>query len=151
MKSYDNVLEDLIEEHLRRADKGNAVSQHAIGLVYKSFAENANHVDERSSSYNKARGYFELAARQNLHSALFVLGELYDQGLGVMKDSSKALYYYEKAAKMNNAPALYKLGTMYFNGFGVPKDLEKAKELITKAAELGHEKAKLFLDNYFTE
>lgn len=73
--------------------------------------------------------------------AQYNLGEMYESGDGVPKDSAKAVEWYQKAAAQGNAGAQSLLGVMYAFGEGVPKDSAKAVEWYQKAAAQGDTKA----------
>jgi Sel1 repeat/PEGA domain len=65
------------------------------------------------------------------------LAAIYDQGLGVTKDATKAASWYRKAAETGNRDATFQLATMYEDGRGVPQDLKQALDWYRKAALLG--------------
>jgi len=67
-----------------------------------------------------------------------MLGDRYEEGLGVPKDEKRALELYAMAAEQDDVTAIYNLGSMYGNGQGTERDMTKAKELFMKAATLGH-------------
>lgn len=97
------------------------------------------------------------------------LGELYQQGHGVPKNTTKAFDLYKRSAEQGHAPAMYALGVMYETGqapapnpitqllinawMGKPRDLEReaqearnremesALQWYTQAADNGHEDA----------
>ena len=77
-------------------------------------------------------------AEQGNAEAQFLFGELYDRGLGVLKDSARASQWYRKAAEQGNAQAQNNLGWMYHNGQGVPEDPAQAAAWLHKAAEQGY-------------
>jgi len=49
-----------------------------------------------------------------------VLGVMYANGKGVLKDDEEAVKWYRKAAVQGNAKAQFNLGIAYENGLGVP-------------------------------
>jgi TPR repeat protein len=63
------------------------------------------------------------------------LGMMYEAGLGVHKDSSKAALWLRKAAEQGVAPAQFDLGELYYHGQGVPQDDKQAAVWFRKAAE----------------
>lgn len=84
----------LTPEHIdgikNAADKGNAVAQVVVGLLY----EGGELVEQ---DYQKARLWYEKAAQQDDASAYFRLGLLYDNGYGVQKDQDQAKKFFESA------------------------------------------------------
>lgn len=57
--------------------------------------------------------YCEREAGQNNEQALFLLGVLYQSGIGVLQDTEKALKFYQKAAMKNHQNAMLNLYVYY--------------------------------------
>ncbi len=91
--------------------------------------------------YKRAAYYFEQAALQGDSTAQYNLGYMYEEGLGVIKDSGRAAYWYEKAAKNGELEAQYNLALLYAHGDGVKQSYEDAIYWYTKAAERGFKEA----------
>ena len=90
------------------------------------------------------------AAAQGDAAAQASLGIIYQNGIGVDQDSTKAVEWYQKAAAQGNAEAQYRLGLMYKVGLGgVPKDKGKAFEWDQKAAAQGHAQAQTLLGSEY--
>ena len=99
-------------------------------------------VNHAEGDYSEARKYYEQAAEKGSGNALYNLGLLYYDGLGVERDYAKARDYYEQAAaKGNKTSPYYNLGWMYEHGEGVNIDYEMALYYYQKAADAGHEDA----------
>lgn len=81
---------------------------------------------------------FERAAQNGFASAQRCLGYVYEKGLGVACDLSKAFYWCECAAKQGNLEAEYSLGVYYAYGMGVPQNYEKALIHFKHTAENGY-------------
>jgi TPR repeat protein len=73
--------------------------------------------------------------------ALFSLGRLRMQGVGLEKDEALAVAYYLEAAEAGHLSAQFNLGLAYFKGRGVEKDTDKAMKWWAKAADAGHSSA----------
>lgn len=67
--------------------------------------------------------------------AAFMLGVMYDRGLGVDKNKKEAIHWYQKAVEKNISVAQFVLGTYYYLGEGVFKNQEKGIQLLTQAAK----------------
>ncbi|HHF3601424.1 TPA: tetratricopeptide repeat protein, partial [Haemophilus influenzae] len=52
----------------------------------------------------------------------FLLGGMYEEGLGVKQDYFEAVKWYRKAADKGDAAAQFNLGVMYSQGQGVKQD-----------------------------
>ena len=105
-------------------------------LAFVMYTEQVLNDDSKSNYGN----IFEKLCQLSLNGdiiAQYQLGNMYDYGYGVEKDSKKAAYWYQKAAEQGYACAQDRLGTAYFIGYGVEKDELKAVEWYGKAAEQG--------------
>ena len=65
------------------------------------------------------------------------VAEVYQNGLGVAQDYSKAHKWFEKAAADGNTAAMINLGRLYEQGLGIAQDFGKALEWFQKAAGAG--------------
>ena len=93
---------------------------------------------ERRPDYERARDYYEIAARNGNHEALIHLGWLYQNGLGVEQNYETARRYYERAAALDNELALINLGNLYQNGLGVEQNHEMARGYYDRADMVGN-------------
>lgn len=91
-------------------------------------------------NYEEAMGKF-LIVPTHRAPADYMIGLMFENGLGTEADMGKAAYWYEEAAKQGHADAAYQLAKLYNKGKGVAEDLPKALMWAEKAAEQGHEKA----------
>ena len=73
--------------------------------------------------------------------AQYILGFLYENGLGVNKDTNEAIKWYEKAAENGLSDAMFNLGFIYHDGEGVDVNYPLAMEWWKKAAERGESAA----------
>ncbi|HED13069.1 MAG TPA: sel1 repeat family protein [Gammaproteobacteria bacterium] len=99
--------------------------------------------DEFLASYsvNRVQGLQD-AAEKGDAKAQYNLGLVYDRGVGVKSDESKALKWYRLAAGQGYAEAQYNLGMMYFFGKAVAQDNIKAYRWIVLAADQDLDAAK---------
>jgi len=101
--------------------------------------------------YRESRPVFERLANQGHVRSQFMMGTIYEQGLGVPKDIAAAARWYEKAGNGGNDSAQYNLGILYQFGRGVPKDPVAAAHWLRMAGEQGHGRAQNNLSTlYFT-
>jgi TPR repeat protein len=70
-------------------------------------------------------------------AAMTLLGELYNQGLGVAQDSRKAAEWYRLAASRGDAHAMASLGLMAADGRGMARNPAEARDWLDKAAAKG--------------
>ena len=99
--------------------------------------------------YFKSSQLFHSLAQSGNVRAQFMLGTIYEQGLGRPSDLNAAAYWFEKAANGNNPSAQFNLGIFYQFGKGVPKDASKAAQWLQRAANNGHGKAQNNLSTFF--
>ena len=79
--------------------------------------------------YMTARKLAETEAAQGSKEAYTLLGEIYEEGLGVAQDYTKAAEAYRKAADLGDANAQFSLGTFALAGQGLKKDDGVAADL----------------------
>ncbi|HHE9990226.1 TPA: tetratricopeptide repeat protein, partial [Haemophilus influenzae] len=79
----------------------------------------------------------------------FLLGGMYEEGLGVKQDYFEAVKWYRKAADKGDAAAQFNLGVMYSQGQGVKQDDFEAVKWFRKAAEQGEANAQFNLGNMY--
>lgn len=70
----------------------NQFVYHNLGVLY--YFEEYQHENNKT-----AREYFEKAAKHEHDRSLYYLGQIYDQGYGVDKNSKKAVEYFQRAKK----------------------------------------------------
>lgn len=101
--------------------------------------------------YSESRRIFHALADEGDARAQFMMGTIYEQGLGVPMDLVTAARWYRLAAEGGNPSAQYNLGVFYQFGKGVPKDPKMAAHWLLLAAEQGHGRAQNNLSTlYFT-
>lgn len=78
-------------------------------------------------------------------TAQFSLGQLYQYGEGVAKNSEEAIKYYQLAAAQQELRAEYNLGVLYLEGHDVSADYQKGISLLRDAAFKGNDYAQYAL------
>lgn len=91
--------------------------------------------------YDEARPVLETLVERNDREAMFMLGYMYHQGLGLEADLDTAFELYQKAAEGGQADAQYALGLMYTNGTRGGIDDTEAERWFRAAANQGHKPA----------
>lgn len=91
----------------------------------------------QSGNFADARAAFAPLAAQGHGNAQFMLGVMFENGLGTAKDRGAAAGWYEKAA----AAAQFNLGVFYQLGEGVRRDSAQALKYHSMAAAQGHSRA----------
>ena len=72
-------------------------------------------------------------AEQGYPSAQYMLGCMYDDGLGVTQDDKETVKWFQLAAEQGYVESQFNLGLMYQAGYGVTQDKKKAINLFTEA------------------
>ena len=111
----------------RGAELGNVHAQSLFGIV-----------SEEAGDYERAREWYERAAAQGDTDAEYNLGLLYDEGLGVERDLSKAAEFFHRAALKGHVHAAASYG--YFLDTE-RNDYTGAMKWYEKAASQGDEQA----------
>jgi TPR repeat protein len=119
--------------------------------VVDVMAEDKNAADAFvAKDYVGAAGWYFRAAQQDDVTAERVLGVMYERGLGVPQDYSKALAWYRRAvASHSDARAENDLGHLYAHGWGVTQDLGAALSWYRKAAEQGYAEAEIHVGDAY--
>jgi uncharacterized protein len=76
-------------------------------------------------------------AQQGDSKAEYILGEMFDGGLGVDQDYHAAAKWYRQSADQGYAPAMANLGDLYFYGDGVEQDEAEAIKWYRRGADQG--------------
>lgn len=95
----------------------------------------------QAGDFAEARATFTPLATAGNGNAQFMLGVMFENGLGTTKDPGAAASWYEKAAAAGVASAQYNLGIFYQLGTGVPRDPAFALKFHGMAAAQGHSRA----------
>ena len=123
---------------LKKAEQGDALAQFNLGVNYQM---GVGGVQQNES---KAFEWYLKAAENGEPEACQTLGFLYENGLGVAKDETKAAEWYRKAlelylefAEQGMLLAQTGLAFMYKYGRGVTKDEAEVEKWLQRAAEQG--------------
>ena len=84
---------------------------------------------------------FELAlprAEAGDNAAQTLIAELYEQGLGIARDTKQATKWYEIAARSGNREAQFAYALKLLKGKDTKQDLSRGLAMMKKAAEAGH-------------
>jgi TPR repeat protein len=88
-------------------------------------------------SHEEEARWLERAAAQGLAPAQFLLGGLFEKGVGVGKDLARARDLYLGAAQKGNAKAMHNLAVLYAEGVNGAPDFPSAAGWFRKAADHG--------------
>lgn len=125
-----------------------------------TYLEKAATFDNKNAKYLLARIYLQQYDYQHIPQALewldeaenpqadYVLGMVYEKGLIVERDISKAIHYLERSAEQSNSYAMYQLSKIYRSNSQF-FDSQKAIQLLENACTLGNESAQVTLGNEF--
>jgi len=109
------------------------------GAVYAGPRE-ALETARRGDFLSASRELMPLAERGD-KDAQFVLGLIYENGLGTPKNLNKAAGWFAKAAESGHGAAARKMGDSYLYGIGVDKDPIEARRWYEMAARAGDQTA----------
>jgi len=117
---------------LARAERGEAQAQYLMGTFLITGRQGID------PDLNRARQWFEAAARQNYAGAQYRLGDLYRRGDGVERNLKKAATLFREAAMTGDRPAENALGDLYRDGDGVDQSYATALYWYQRAAKEGY-------------
>jgi TPR repeat protein len=109
------------------AEKGDAKSQHNLGVMY-------DYGRGVPQNYTEAMKWYRKAAEQGLPDAQHNLGVMYEKGQGVPQNFNEAAKWYRRAAEQGLPESQVNLGVLYYNGQGVPQDYVLAHMWLSLAA-----------------
>jgi len=110
-----------------------------IGLATPAWADAFDDAFNFYSSrdYGRARIMLKPLAQSGDIRAQFLLGRIYSEGEGVLKNDAEGIKWYSLAAYSGDIVSQLALGTMYVNGRGVPQDFVQAYGWFTIVSQNG--------------
>ena len=88
--------------------------------------------------YQEAKNLAEAAAAQGDGPAHTLLGQMYEQGLGVPQDYAKAAEWYVKGAALGDVHSQFSLGVLLAEGRGIKENKKQAADFFELAASKNH-------------
>jgi TPR repeat protein len=124
--------------------------QHLLGSTVSAIDVNVSDDPERFAEvlYKLAGSINALtneAAFKNNSDVQYMLGVMYDSGIGMPTNSAEALKWFLRSAEEHNIWADWRLARMYHYGLDVPKDKAEYVKWARKAAVDGHHGAQTAL------
>ena len=116
------------------AHTGDGQSRYRLGLAYIGGNVLPTMEDE-------AAKWIDLAAAQNIPSALIHMGQLRLDGIGIERDNHEAYRLFTAAAEIGDPRGAYYMGICCLNGFGIMKDSEMAAKYFHASALCGYSPA----------
>lgn len=133
--AYFSGVEDGLDQNyalsekylLLAANKDNTEAQAYLSVLYVNMEE-----------YSKALVWARKASQTSNPTGYYILGRIYNEGLGVEVDQLKGLEYFEESANNGDADAQNLVGNIYTDADFVEHDYKKAFDNYQKAAAQGH-------------
>ena len=88
------------------------------------------------------------AALRGDREAQFLVGVIYERGMGVEQNLSTAAKWFEKSAFQGHVDAQYNIGLMYAIGKGIPENKAQADMWLKRAADQGDDDAAKLLTKH---
>lgn len=102
-----------------------------------------------TSTYQEAYNLLSQQAKFGNPLSLFLLGQMYEQGLGVEKNNQTAFNYFLQSAEQNYLKAQYMVGIYYLQGKAVEKNPQLAINWLAKSALHGSAEAQFVLGSIY--
>lgn len=118
----------------KASEQGDIEAIVGAGLVYSDMDE-----DEKAFILIKE------AAEKGSATGQRLLGEIYEDGIGVTADSYEAVIWYRKAVQQGDVAAKYFLGSIYLHD----NNIEEGLRLTEEAAEAGNKNAQDDMGDYY--
>lgn len=109
------------------AEMGNIRAINELGQIY-----------EDAQMYKEAVALYENGVKEGSFASMCRLGNCYEQGHGVILNSTTAFNYYMMAAEHNYGLALFLVANCYLEGTGVEDNILKAEEYFNRAVQQGN-------------
>jgi localization factor PodJL len=106
---------------------------------------------ESPAGYQRALPWLQRLAQRGEPWADYHLGFMYDKGLGVRRNLSRAIAHYELSAAKKYGSAELNLGILLANLPGRQRDLKRAMQLYRRAVRRGRWNAAYNLGMYYAE
>jgi hypothetical protein len=103
----------------------------------------------KNKDYAKALGIYQHFADGGLVAAQYMLGYLYQNGLGVAQNNDMAAAWYGKASDQGLPEGQFALGMMRYYGLGISQGLTEAIYLLSQAAKNNHPLAQYMLGYFY--
>lgn len=127
--------------YLTSARGGDMEAQYRMGNIYYYGLLG------QSIDFNEAMNWYKLVAENHHVDALFDLGYMYVNGIGVEQDVVKGISYYKKAALQGDGQAQTNIGLLYLEGeYGIEKNIAEAVKWLKGAQRTGNEEAVNYLN-----
>jgi uncharacterized protein len=130
--------ENAIAAILPLAQKGDAMAQNALGVLYLGEEDGGTNP---TPNFPEAIKWFRTAAKQNFSAAQVNIGNLYATGHGFAKDATEAVRWYQLASNHGDKDGQYNLAHSYQHGEGVFRNPSKAVELYKRSIKRSYLKS----------
>ncbi len=130
---------EAVKRYRQASIQGVVAAQEKLGTIL------LNGNEQIKQNYTEAYKWLREAAEGNSAYAEYGLGRIYELGLEVNYDLTKAISHYKRSVQLGGVQALLNLGFIYEQKGMIDKDEDKLKssfEYYKKAANLGHKDAK---------
>ncbi len=135
----EGILTHQPDSLIAAAEDGDRDIQYRLGTtLFREYQEQAS-----QAALDAAMRWLTKAAEQGHARAQLQLGEIYENGRGVIQDYKAAIEWYRQAAEQGEAEAMFRLGKMYQVGRGVSKDSVEAYVWLNLAGSRGEIRAEL--------
>jgi uncharacterized protein len=126
--------DDLPQSSSKAVDWYRKAAEDGEGRAQMKLASLLLQGQNATSNYGEVHRLCEKAASLKFSPGAYCMGQLYEQGLGVERDISKAAKWFSEAANMGLAIAAFRVGEMYWKGEGLQQDRISAYEFIYLAS-----------------
>lgn len=117
-----------------------------LSLIFLLFLSQIMAKDYSSQYYRESLWKIYTEALQGDSEAQFQTGVIFERGIGLEKNETKAAYWYEKAAMQGHVDAQYNVGIMYAGGRGVEQNMTAAVHWFREASAHGDKESAILLD-----
>jgi len=128
---YGEVCRRLVDVK-KHADSGDRTAMAALAWEYLNLGMS---LDEDNGFYELSLAPAMEAAEADEPEAMWVLGQLYEYGLGVTEQFEQALECYRRGSELGHGACQHALGLLYLQGDYLIADVDKGFNLCLQAAQ----------------
>lgn len=99
----------------------------------------------------RAQALFRQAIAEGTPRGYSLIGQMYEEGLGVVQDGAKARTLYEQGAALGDTDSMLQLGSMLWSGTGGARDIPAAIAWLSRALDAGELQAGQYLGRIYED
>ena len=147
--NISNKMFYLIQRMTGKNDNTRATIEEIREIISSRDVYQSIDIEDKKDNFLSEFDRYLYMANDGISYAQNVLGLMYEEGIEVKKDLSKAVYWYKLSAEQGLAKAQFNLALCYKMAKGCTRDYKKAFELFSKSTCQGHNRSFFHLGDMY--